>query len=120
MKRDDTKLKIKITCNSAHIQNKVGAIKAVRALSGLGLKDSKDLVETDGAWSFEIDNSIIVSESAKNDCLKNLKDSGVSVIEEPGGTSISFSIMEDAMQEALVERNYSLAQDILDTLKKHG
>ena len=112
---------LKLTCNSAHnpgIHNKIGAIKAVRALSGIGLKDAKDLVETDGDWDFEIDSTL--GDDDRNDEIKNLKDSGVSVIESGASTSISFSIMEDAMHEALVERKYDLAQDILDTLKKHG
>ncbi len=120
MKRDDTKLKLKnlkLTCNSSHIQNKIGAIKAVRALSGMGLKDAKDLVETDGDWDFEMDSTL--GDDDRNHEIKNLREAIVRVTES-GVTSISFSIMEDAMHEALVERKYDLAQDILDTLKKHG
>ncbi len=78
MKRDDTRLKnLKLTCNSSHIQNKIGAIKALRGLSGIGLKDAKDLVETDGDWDFEMDSTL--GDDDRNHEIKNLRDSGVKV-----------------------------------------
>jgi len=54
--------------------NKINAIKAVREITGLGLKDAKDLV--DGAPK---DVKVGVSKTEADDIVKKLKDAGAEV-----------------------------------------
>ena len=54
--------------------NKIGAIKVVREVTGLGLKDAKDLV--DGAPK---DVKVGVNKAEADDIFKKLKDAGAEV-----------------------------------------
>ena len=54
--------------------NKIGAIKVVREVTGLGLKDAKDLV--DGAPK---DVKVGVNKAESDDIAKKLKDAGAEV-----------------------------------------
>lgn len=54
--------------------NKIGAIKVVREITGLGLKDAKDLV--DGAPK---DVKVGVNKAESEDIAKKLKDAGAEV-----------------------------------------
>jgi large subunit ribosomal protein L7/L12 len=54
--------------------NKIGVIKVVREVTGLGLKDAKDLV--DGAPK---DVKVAVSKAESDDIAKKLKDAGAEV-----------------------------------------
>ena len=59
---------------TAHGDNKVSVIKAVRALTSLGLKEAKDLV--DGAPKAVKEG---VSKAEADDCKKQLEEAGASV-----------------------------------------
>ena len=59
---------------TAHGDNKVSVIKAVRAITSLGLKEAKDLV--DGAPKAVKEG---VSKAEADDCKKQLEEAGASV-----------------------------------------
>jgi hypothetical protein len=48
---------------SVHSVNKVGAIKAIRTATGLGLKESKDIVDACGNWGNTHPKPVVMSDS---------------------------------------------------------
>ena len=104
-------------CDSKNMTQKVTAIKAVRGLAYVGLKDAKDLVEK-GKFSITPDASLNENDIAM--MIHSLRGAGVEVIKAPKGSSIPLSMLEDALGEAVFEKNYGLAEEILSVLKRNA
>ena len=64
-----------ISCPSI-LSNKIAAIKAIRTLTGLGLKEAKDITETLGIQTLYID---LVTQTAIDEQFKILRTCGIEV-----------------------------------------
>ena len=113
-----------VRCDSTkamHNGNKVAAIKVVRTLTNLGLKEAKDLVE---ATHFDLN----IQEGYLREpfptveiAIERLQELGVGVEDYgPGGAVANTTIcmLEDALHEAVSLKSYDIAEDILALIKK--
>lgn len=98
---------------------KVPAIKLVRAATGLGLKEAKDLVETE-IFNLEVLDSRLSSnlDTDQNGLVRKLRDLGILVSEGPMAAETTLSMLEDALHEAVSMQTMEIAEDILALLKK--
>ena len=102
------------TCNAKNMTQKVTAIKAVRGLTYLGLKEAKDLVEKE---KFSLTPLSGLTEDETDVLIRTLRGAGVEVVKASKKSTISLSMLEDALGEAVFEKNYDLAGEILAVLK---
>ena len=109
---------MKFKCDTKKMHAKVSAIKAIRGMTHMGLKESKDLVEKE-VFSFTPATGLFTTDL--DSLLRDLRGAGVEVREvSKTDGSMPLSMLEDALQEAVFERDYSLAEDILAILKKNA
>jgi len=106
--------KLHFNTTSSMLTNKIRAIKAIRALSGLGLKDAKELIET---YSGEIP-IIGKSEDEIKILVCELKNAGVK-IKETYVSDIAINHLEDALQEAVASKDFGLAKDVLTIIERY-
>jgi len=104
-------------CNSKNMSQKVTAIKAVRALTYLGLKEAKDLVEKE---KFSLTPASGLTENETAVLIRTLRGTGVEVVKASTKTSLTLSMLEDALGEAVFEKDYELAGEILEVLKRNA
>lgn len=102
-----------ITC-PAILTNKVAVIKAIRTLTGLGLKDAKDASERSGPQTFDIQmsnfSSYLNQQAAIDEQFRILRADGVEVGEPV------FKILEELRKlgsQALLQGEDELANEIL-------
>lgn len=108
-----TETRFTISC-PATLPNKVAAIKAIRMLTGLGLKEAKDATERPGPQSLDIQQSSFTSysnpQAAIEDQFRTLRSQGIEV-----GDPV-FRILEELRKlgsEALLQGEDELANEIL-------
>jgi hypothetical protein len=98
--------------------NKVSAIKIVRSVSGLGLKEAKDLVETQN-FDLDINENLLREPFPTIEILiARLREVGVEVKHGGGAADTTICMMEDALHEAVTMGTYEIAEDILALVKK--
>jgi hypothetical protein len=106
---------------TAAIRNgqKVPAIKLVRAATGLGLKETKDLVETE-VFEFDVSENWLARnlDTDRNGLIRSLRGLGITVDEGPVAADTTLSMLEDALHEAVSMQTMEIAEDILFLLKK--
>lgn len=105
--------------------NRVGVIKAVRQLTGLGLKEAKDLTEKQGAQlvHFRVednrsyyDDSVIPAEKVLKDNLELLRSNGV-LVHEVGRVGTLAEVRQLA-SDAVLRDEYDLAIALIDVIKR--
>ena len=94
--------------------NKVAAIKAIRTLTGLGLKEAKDASERGGPQEYEINPSIFTNYANPVAEIENqyriLRNEGVQV---GGSVHLLLAELRDLAREALKQGEDELADEIL-------
>ena len=103
---------------------KINAIKAVRALSRIGLKEAKDFVEDVIAKGKPHKATLTVVQSLTADeikvHIKELRTAGLDVIEVGAEETESFRTQTRKMIAlALEANNMALARDLFDLYEKH-
>jgi hypothetical protein len=98
---------------------KVAAIKLVRAATGLGLKEAKDLVETE-VFELDVSENLLARnlDTDENGLVRNLRGLGITVDEGPVAADTTLSMLEDALHEAVSMQTMEIADDILKLLAK--
>lgn len=101
--------------------NKVAVIKAVRSLTGLGLKEAKDTVEdaVDRNRPANIDIARHLENPIIDDCVRTIEQNGLTIDDK--SQKIDF-ILEGMKQSAILstkEGEYELAQLLTDALIKY-
>jgi len=108
----DTK-KFTIVCPSAY-NNKVAAIKAIRTLTGLGLKEAKDASERLGPQTFDLQSSLFTNYANPGAEIDNqyriLRNEGVQV---GGSVHTLLTELRDLASSALAQGEDELANEIL-------
>lgn len=101
--------------------NKVAAIKAVRQLSGIGLKEAKDAVESAMQGELvDLSNSTPQDSLASSvDAFNSLAEQGMSLIQ--GSTKAEFIIasLKESAKLAADEEEEELAMLLLDAIRQH-
>lgn len=109
--------------------NRVNVIKAVRMLTGLGLKEAKDLTEKLGAQPIRVlvedrrdyidERKIIPAQQAYDEAMRTLRDNGVFVDSTP---SASRQGMLDEVRklasQAVLRDDFDLADALIAVLKR--
>ena len=103
--------------------NKVAAIKALRQLTGLGLKEAKDAVE-DVMVGHRIECSVLSGydvESHNSEEYRVLEQEGIGAVSPRDVLAREAIIipLKELVSMATCESQYELARDILTVLEKH-
>ena len=115
-------VKFRVTmANGAECHNKVAAIKAWRQLSGLGLKEAKDAVESvmHGDCLVLQLNFPFQNDPKSAESLETLRREGMIV--SSGGTHrhVVLRAIKSSARIALDNSEYDLAKDLIDVLERH-
>lgn len=108
--------------------NKVPAIKAVRVLSGLGLKEAKDVVDAEKEYTFKVvtqdaqgswDSTDIVPASARcADAVRDLRTMGIYVTENLLKRDILLEQVRQLASDAVMEKQDDLAIALIEVLAR--
>ncbi len=101
--------------NRVIMDRKIHVIKAIRALSGLGLKDAKEIVDglqVGATGSFHIDDN----HDANREHLEVFKDQGIVIIQKTTANEYVRDARNLAIR-AIRSGDYSVAEDVLNLLK---
>lgn len=105
------------------LQDKISAIKAVRALTGAGLKEAKQLVESVGPGHDEIlkiPHSVLEPTFSEN--IKRLKDSGLTVKLTDKHLKTRANIREEIsklVNYCTLAAQYDISRALLDVMETH-
>lgn len=115
------------TASTGVVSSKVAVIKAIRILSGLGLKEAKDLSEV--LTPVEVDLKYIndniaagkLVEAEKEVQLQVLRSNGVKILSSAGSALDEIADdLENAICKAVKAKHYQLAKDISELLLDLG
>ncbi len=101
--------------------NKVATIKAVRAVSGLGLKEAKDAVEAavERNEVVKVQISRHIESAVVNDCIKTIEQNGLAL----GYKSHRIDVVLEGLKQSAIlcakEDEFELSQFIMDALLKY-
>lgn len=115
---------VTLSCRSFHdMDNKVKAIKGVRGLTGLGLKESKDLIEriTPGHSETVIIGHDVL-EPRFSESVQMVKDSGLTVLVNNHNNAARKDIAEQIRQMvtyATMTAQYDIAKAMLDVMETY-
>ena len=108
--------------------NKVAVIKAIRTLTGMGLKEAKDLSEQPGQQRVEVrcppaedyaTGQIIPSQDRFDRAVADLRGQGIPVhIDNFRGSAMDR--LKALVSEAILRDDYELAEALMPVLKKFG
>ena len=107
--------------------NRVGVVKAIRQLTGLGLKEAKELTEKQGTQLVHVRVSDIVdpytnqsvpANEVLTDAIVNLRGNGVVVVE--AGRAGTLAEVRQLASDALLRDELDLAVALIDVLRKFG
>lgn len=93
--------------------HKVDAVRSIRTLTGWGLKEAKDFVETKQVTQISVQNS--VSDAVLNDCIRALEAYGMKVTNAVGVVNCT---VHQALEEALKMRDYPAVVELAQFLSK--
>lgn len=105
--------------------NRVGVIKAVRSLTGLGLKEAKDLTEKEGAQLVQVraadtvnpyTNQPISAKTALENAITELRRHGVVAVEAVRAGTLAD--VRKLASDALMRDELDLAAALIDILRK--
>ena len=94
---------------------KVEAVKSIRTLTGWGLKEAKDFVETRQVTQITVQNS--VSDAVLNDCIRALEGYGMKVTNMIGVLTCT---VHQALEEAVKARDYQAVVELAQFLAKRA
>jgi hypothetical protein len=120
---------INLTFTSSYNRaEKVRAIKAIRILSGLGLKEAKDIVDAENSCTLQVvtsdgpvswDNSEIVSaERRYTDAVSDLYAAGIYVTEVMSTRNVLLDEVRQLASDALMEKQDDLAIALIEVLAR--
>ena len=100
--------------------NKVSAIKALRQLSGVGLKDAKDAVEAAMTGQVvDLSTTAPVGEYADHDSLRNLTSQGFEFLNGKGKIPFVIEAIKESAKLAADEEDEELAMLLLGVIAQH-
>ena len=108
--------------------NKIPAIKAVRTLSGLGLKEAKDVVDYEKEYTLKVvtqdaqgswDSTDIVPASVRcADAVRDLRTMGIYVTEDVPKRNLLLDEVRQLASDAVMEKQDDLAIALIEVLAR--
>ena len=108
------------TLDASNCDNKVAAIKGLRTLTGLGLKESKELVESSMEGNIKIFSSILATTpelKLKNkEAVDYIRSAGCIITKRAGSGQKELKKM---IKHAVDKDEFDLAIDLMNTYQNH-